>query len=690
MKFRALFPLCVLIWSGIALMCAGHPADSLVLMNDTGLVAYGLRATFDKPVSVTGKGEAFTRWVTQEGGAVLLFGEGKVEVWGDFYLYWEPEDAIILSYEWLSQPPDFKAAGLSQPVISDSRFRGVNVTLELMHEGDIRILAEEWNVNLVRILINGMRGKADFLVDEFDPYHLKSGDLEELDRLVDLCERYGIRVIIDLHEFIGRQMPSISDILDTRLWEDFIFHDYLISFWCQLAEHYANRGDIIYGYDLLNEPNPERQVPGTPSDWNLLAKRITEAIREVDSEHAIIIECLNYDYASPAAFTKLRPTGDQNTIYSVHFYSPYYFTRQGARDNPIGLSYPGIIRGEYWDKDCLATELSYVLDFQRRYEVPILVGEFGSTALVPSESHCKYLKDSIDLFEEYGFDWCYYDFRSWGIISLEHVPARRGLEVCGLLQEYVGETEALTIFKDYFTRNTRKVPNAVFPPLPSCIFDESHWGPRLVRRGMTCFGSELAWRATGLCLLRYHTEGPVSHEQLDGVSLLIVGTPETGFTTKEIEAIKAFVSEGGGLFIYGECGFPFVINDLLSIFGITFDTVAVLSESCERNKGKFWINDFNRDHWITSYGHLDEFQLVWSASLQVAAPAVLLAFTEEDTWKDMNDNEKYDASEPRGPFGMIAAAEYGEGRVVAIADTPFHSADNWLLLSRAVLWLLGE
>lgn len=586
---------------------------------------------------------------------------------------------------WVGFSESAQIAGIDN---SDGRFRGVNVTLELMHEGDIRILAEEWNVNLVRVLVNGMRGKADFLVDESEPYNLKSEDLKELDRFINLCERYGIRVIIDLHEFIGFQRPSISGILDTRLWEDFRFHDYLISFWRQLAEHYANRGDIIYGYDLLNEPNPERQVPGTPSDWNLLAKRITEAIREVDSEHTIIIESINY--ASPAAFIELKPTGDPNTIYSVHFYKPDPFTQQGSRGRPIGVSYPGTIDGKYWDKNRLAAELSYVLDFQRRYQVPILVGEFGTTALVSSESRREYLRDVIDMFEEYGFDWSYFAFRFWGISSLEHVPARHGLEVCGLLQEYVGETEALALFKEYLAENTRTVLNGVFPPLLSCLFDESHWGPRLVRRGMTCFVSELAWRATGFCQLRYHTEGPISHEQLDGVSLLILGTPESAFTAQEIDAIVTFVSEGGGLLIYGDCGFPFIINSLLSVFGITFDTICVLSESSERWKGKFWINNFNRDHWITSYPHVDKFQVLWSASLQVVPPAVLLAFTGEDTWKDMNGNEQHDVSEPRGPFGIIAAAEYGDGRVVAIADTPFHSAHNWVLLSRAMLWLLGQ
>ena len=673
MRLRMVILVCLLVWSGIALSGAGHPAKSEVLMNDTGLVAYGLRVTFDKPVSVTGKGEAFTRWVTQEDGAVLLFGEGEVGVWGDFYFYWEPEDAAILSYEWLSQPPKSEEIGLSHPASRDGRFRGVNLAFGLVQEELLRLLAEDWNANLVRVCLNFHWNQEDFLITESDPYCYKAEDLVKLDHFIDVCERFGLRVIIEPHQFIGYRYFGESGFLDKgdyRLWSDFKFHDHLIRFWKEVARRYADRGEVIYGYDLLNEPHELEPEEGTPSDWNLLAKRITDAIREVDTQHAIIVESINY--ASATAFKELKPTGDPNTIYSFHFYRPFTFTHQGRYGLPTRVSYPGTIGGRFYDKATLREDLQEVLRFKQRYQVPILVGEFSACAWAPSESRRRYLTDLMELFEEYGFDWCVWghEAASW---SLEHEAVDVGWG-WGPHREavmYVGETQALTAVKQFLARNTSKVIHNQLPKLPNGILDESHWGinPQsdpTTYEILTWRASELAWRAGGLCDLRRLEKRPISPQELTGEHLLILFCPDSVFTSEEVTAITSFVSGGGGLLVVLDEDLSTDINDVLFPFGITFERGRILRENSNGASYDFWVKNLDQVHEVTS--GVSEFELVKSASLRAVAPGVVLAFTGTDTWRDTNRNKRRDPEELMGPFGIIAAAEYGKGRVVVMAD----------------------
>ena len=62
------------------------------------------------------------------------------------------------------------------------------------------------------------------------------------------------------------------------------------------------------------------------------------------------------------------------------------------------------------------------IDFQREFNVQIYVGEFSAIRWAPGDSAYVYLRDLIDLFEEYGWDWSYHAYREWDGWSVEHGP----------------------------------------------------------------------------------------------------------------------------------------------------------------------------------------------------------------------------------------------------------------------------
>ena len=84
------------------------------------------------------------------------------------------------------------------------------------------------------------------------------------------------------------------------------------------------------------------------------------------------------------------------------------------------LDYPGEIDGVYWNKDQIRVVLKDFIEFQQRHNVRVFVGEFGCIAWVPSGRE-QYIRDCIEIFEEYGWDWTYHAFREWTPWSAEHV-----------------------------------------------------------------------------------------------------------------------------------------------------------------------------------------------------------------------------------------------------------------------------
>ena len=62
--------------------------------------------------------------------------------------------------------------------------------------------------------------------------------------------------------------------------------------------------------------------------------------------------------------------------------------------------------------------LAPVRAFQKKYGAKIYVGEFSAICWAPGAG--VYLRDCIDIFEEYGWDWTYHAFREWAGWSVEH------------------------------------------------------------------------------------------------------------------------------------------------------------------------------------------------------------------------------------------------------------------------------
>lgn len=286
-------------------------------------------------------------------------------------------------------------------------------------EEDLRKLAE-WNVNLIRWQFYWYDGSfPDKRLDLALYDRWLEETIAEVDRFLPLCEKLGIRVVIDLHT-----PPGAGEAGQWAIFEREAYQKRFIEIWDKLAEHYKDK-TAIWGYDLINEP-VEGKVADGLLDWRSLAEYVAKRVRAIDPRRAIIVEPGPYGGWGNLAY--FEPIDVPGIIYSVHLYEPMPFTHQGVLGgNPEGVQYPGSVGGALWNRDKLREILTPVRDYQKDYNVPIFVGEFSAARWAPGDSAAHYLADCIAIFEEFGWDWSYHAFREWHGWNVELGPDKDNL-----------------------------------------------------------------------------------------------------------------------------------------------------------------------------------------------------------------------------------------------------------------------
>ena len=225
------------------------------------------------------------------------------------------------------------------------------------------------------------------------------GRLAKLDEILAWGERCCIEVVVDMHytpggvEKRGLRINYRQDCLDE-----------FVESWRVIAARFKGRRGI-YGYDLVNEP---RHRDGIIADYWEVQRLAAEAIREIDPGATIIVE--SNGGSQPDSYAYLSPLAMDNVVYQVHLYNPGEYTFQGVFSQGAKNSFKGWPNPEEgWNREWIANNLRPVREFQRRHGARIFVGEFSAAAWVPGAEN--YLRDCIDLFREYGWDWTYHAFR---------------------------------------------------------------------------------------------------------------------------------------------------------------------------------------------------------------------------------------------------------------------------------------
>ena len=278
-----------------------------------------------------------------------------------------------------------------------------------MVEDDFREMAR-WGVKLGRYQMirnwNAWKnGPTDTDLAEYDEWI--NGRLDHLEAVVlPMARKYGMKIVVDVHSPPGGRNKAT----EMEMFFDARYRDHFVGLWRRIAERFRGNADVIYGYDLVNEP---QQLHPAPYDYWSVQREAAEAVREIDHDTPIIVESNGMD--APSAFAYLNPLAMSNVIYSVHMYVPSDYTHQGVFGGGP-MPYPDPARGR--DRDWLRKTLAHVRAFQLKHGARIYVGEFSAVAW--AEGADRYIADCISIFEDYGWDWTYHSFRGWNGWSVEH------------------------------------------------------------------------------------------------------------------------------------------------------------------------------------------------------------------------------------------------------------------------------
>ncbi|RZK12766.1 MAG: carbohydrate-binding protein [Flavobacterium sp.] len=205
---------------------------------------------------------------------------------------------------------------------------------------------------------------------------------EMTDNLLAWCAENNLYLILDLHAAPGGQGKdaNISDYDSTKpsLWESVNNRNKMIALWRKLALRYKD-SPWVGAYDIINEPN--WNFTGTNQNGcdeqnngplRALQVAVTQAIREVDTNHLIFIEgnCWGNNYNG------MFPLWDDNLALSFH---------------------------KYWNYNTTAS-IQGILNLRTQHNVPIWLGESGENSNV-------WFTDAILLMETNNIGWAFWPMK---------------------------------------------------------------------------------------------------------------------------------------------------------------------------------------------------------------------------------------------------------------------------------------
>ena len=278
--------------------------------------------------------------------------------------------------------------------------RGVNMgnMLEAPSEGEwgvklnedyFKIIAEK-GFTMVRIPV---RWSATGRSLTAPPYTVDPAFFARVDKAINAALKNKLMVVVNWHHY------------DELFKDPDNNYDRFIAVWKQISERYGQYSDDLL-FEIMNEPNDKL----TAEKWNSFFGDALAVIRKTNPTRAIVIGTA--EWGGIGALKKLNlPTGDSNLILTIHYYSPFHFTHQGAdwvkgSDPWLGTKW----NGNYYDKKAVIDDMEQVRVWAQEHKIPVYVGEFGAYSKGDMASRIRWTSYCARLFEKLGFSWSYWEF----------------------------------------------------------------------------------------------------------------------------------------------------------------------------------------------------------------------------------------------------------------------------------------
>ena len=298
---------------------------------------------------------------------------------------------------------------------------------EYIKESDFARMSE-WGLDHVRVPVDYY-----LFEDDATPGIYNEERLYFVDFALEMCKKYGLNMLLDLHHAPGFTFNFGYDSEKNNLFQSEQMQQRYINIWRMFAERYKNEGDNL-AFELLNE-----LVVSDCSYWNKLWQKTADEILKISPNRKIVIGSNDWNSVNHLQYLDVRH--EDNYIYNFHTYEPFIFTHQRASWNENTANYMRSVlypveRAQHadWIDRCVSKDLKYfereifdkdflweyiqpAIDFSKKHDMPLYCGEYGVYFHADDRSAERWLDDITSILNDLGIGHAVWSYRGFSNIT---------------------------------------------------------------------------------------------------------------------------------------------------------------------------------------------------------------------------------------------------------------------------------
>lgn len=225
------------------------------------------------------------------------------------------------------------------------------------------------------------------------PYQVDERFFVRVDEIVTKALDHDLNVVLNIHHY--DEFYADPDGHEARF----------LALWKQIAARFAGRSQRLV-FELLNEPRD----PLTAERWNAIFPKALAVVRETNPDRWVMVGPGQWN--SIDGLTKLKLPEDKRLIVTVHYYSPFHFTHQGASWAEGSDAWLGTEWGSEDDKAAVRRDIEQAAAWAKLHDRPLFFGEFGAYSKADMESRVRWTTFVRSEAERLGMSWAYWEFGS--------------------------------------------------------------------------------------------------------------------------------------------------------------------------------------------------------------------------------------------------------------------------------------
>ncbi len=255
------------------------------------------------------------------------------------------------------------------------------------------------------------------------------------------CKKYGLHMLIDVHEVYGYSFDPLKDMDREKFFYDEALQARFFRLWENIANRFGHESETV-AFELLNEVVLKEVYEA----WNKVAQKAIRHIRAIAPDSYIVYGGVNYNNVTSVAL--LDAPYDDRIVYNFHCYEPLIFTHQKAywvagMPADFEISYPaplelyrkesakfpremmGAIYNERLTSigpEFFESLFEEAIQVAQKYNVPLYCGEYGVIETAPKEDTKRWLADIHSVLDKYGIGRAIWNYKGkdFGIVDSDY------------------------------------------------------------------------------------------------------------------------------------------------------------------------------------------------------------------------------------------------------------------------------